>query len=183
MIMNGLQYWNENPILISVDSLENPLKDIEFPAITICPDFKPDHAALTELLFNLFEYNCDLGNDNCENIRQDFKNTGDRVFEEIKLIIDKVQFEKKSHNFDIDYSNCTTKKGDLSKFPCIFPFEKNGTEHYECIWEDHPNNEYRPWCSTTASRTDQIHSESKLTDWGNCELGCPIPKPEGIVLL
>ena len=51
------------------------LKDIEFPAITICPDFEPDHAALSELVFNLFDYNCDLGNDICANIRQDFKAT------------------------------------------------------------------------------------------------------------
>ena len=58
--MNGMQDWNDNPVLISVDSLENPLKDIEFPAITICPDFEPDHTALKELVFNLFEYNCDF---------------------------------------------------------------------------------------------------------------------------
>ena len=181
MIMNGLQYWSENPILISVDSLENPLKDIEFPAITICPDFKPDQTALTELVFNLFEYNCDLGNKNCDNIRQDFKYPGNIIFNAMESIIDKVQFEKKSYNFDMDYSNCTTKKWDLSKIPCMFPFENNGLEHYECIWEDHPNNEYRPWCITNASSTD---SESELIDWGNCELGCPFySKPEGIVLL
>ena len=173
--MNGLQNWNDNPILISVDSLENPLKDIEFPAITICPDFEPDHTALTELVFNLFDYNCELGNDNCDIIRKDFKDSIDNVFDNMKDTIDKVQFDKESY-FDIDYSNCTAKKGDLPDIPCIFPFEVRGIKYYECIWKDHPNNENLPWCSTTAKS-----NYSELTDWGNCEPGCPIhSEPKGI---
>ena len=51
--------WNESPVLISVDSLSNRLKDIEFPAVTLCPDFPPDHAALTEQVFNLFKMDCE----------------------------------------------------------------------------------------------------------------------------
>ena len=180
--MNGLQDWNENPILISVDSLENPLKNIEFPAITICPDFEPDHTTLTELVFNLFEYNCDLGNNNCENIRQDFKAISNMVYDAMKSIIDKVQFDKGSY-FDINYSNCTSKNGDRSDIPCVFPFEFKGMEYNECIWENHPNNENWPWCSTNTSGIGQNYSE--LMNWGNCVLGCPIhphPKPEGTVL-
>ena len=175
--MNGLQDWIDNPVLITVDSLENPLKDIEFPAITICPDFEPDHTALTELVFNLFEYNCDLGNNNCEDIRQDFKSVVKFVSDEMRSIIDEVQFEKGSY-FDIDYSNCISKKGDHSNIPCVFPFEFKGIEYFECIWEDHPNNENWPWCATAANVIGQNHS--KITDWGNCEPGCPIqPKPKG----
>ena len=168
-----MQDWNDNPVLISVDSLENPLKDIEFPAITICPDFEPDHTALKELVFNLFEYNCDLENNNCENIRQDFKDPINQVFYGLESIIDNVKFEKEGY-FNIDYSNCTTKKTflDGSDIPCMFPFEVNGTEYYECIWEDNPNYENWPWCATNAN-----------LDWGNCELGCPIhQKPTGITI-
>ena len=177
MIMNGLQGWNDNPVLISVDSLENPLKDIEFPAITICPDFKPDHTALKELIFNLFEYNCDVGNDDCDQIRQDFNESIRNMFDSLWSTVDKAEF--KDGYFDIDYSNCTTKNEDDLGIPCIFPFELNGTEHYECIWENHPLNENWPWCPTTVNGT--VNNYSELTDWGNCDLGCPIqPKPEGM---
>ena len=55
-----MQEWNESPVLISVDSLGNRLKDIEFPAVTLCPDFPPDHAALAEQAFNLFKMDCNV---------------------------------------------------------------------------------------------------------------------------
>ena len=43
LILDGIKDWNENPMIISVDSLETPMKDIEFPALTLCPDFEPDY--------------------------------------------------------------------------------------------------------------------------------------------
>ena len=60
IILDGMQEWNESPVLISVDSLGNRLKDIEFPAVTLCPDFPPDHAALAEQVFNLFKIDCNI---------------------------------------------------------------------------------------------------------------------------
>ena len=51
--------------------MENPLKNIEFPALTLCPspDFQPDDWALTEQIFNSFDSNCNVGNDDCKQIR------------------------------------------------------------------------------------------------------------------
>ena len=43
LILDGIKDLNENPMIISVDSLETPMKDIEFPALTLCPDFEPDY--------------------------------------------------------------------------------------------------------------------------------------------
>ena len=60
MIFSGLKDWNDHPVLMNIDTLENPLDKIEFPAITICQanDFQPDNWAMTEQVFNSFEFNC-----------------------------------------------------------------------------------------------------------------------------
>ena len=57
MIWDGWKDWNKNPVIISMDSLDNPLKDLEFPAVTLCPDFEPDRSALKEQIINLFQVN------------------------------------------------------------------------------------------------------------------------------
>ena len=129
-----MQEWNESPVLISVDSLGNRLKDIEFPAVTLCPDFPPDHAAMAEQVFNLFKMDCKVSDSDCDLIRDDiflrilFKN----MYENILTAIDDIQFESKY--FGIDYSNCTTKDGPTPDLPCIFPFEFEGSEYHSCIW-------------------------------------------------
>ena len=73
---------------MTVDTFNSPLKSIDFPAITLCPSssLQPDNWALTEQLFNSFEFNCGFENDDCNEIRKDFKPL-------LKLIYDTV-FEK-----------------------------------------------------------------------------------------
>ena len=183
MILQGLKEWNENPVLISVDSLENPLEDIEFPAVTICPDFQPDHSALGELVLNSLKFNCDVGDDDCENLRNDLSVKGalDRIYNTIDENFKQIKFE--SYNFKANYTNCITSSGATPNLQCIFPFEYQGKMHHECIWDEHPLEDdwlkYQndpgyldgAWCSTKVDNKS-VHVPS---NWGNCGPGCPIP--------
>ena len=60
MISSGYKDWEENPILMTVDTFDVPIEEIEFPAITLCPSptLQPDNWALTEQVFNSFKFNC-----------------------------------------------------------------------------------------------------------------------------
>ena len=93
LILDGIKDWNENPVIISVDSLETPLKDIDFPAITLCPNFEPDYTALAEELFNQFEFNCDVGDENCDQIRESFVGQLDQTYQDVQSKVNNLKFE------------------------------------------------------------------------------------------
>jgi hypothetical protein len=75
IILDGAEVWNENPVLMTVDTFDKTLQSIDFPAITFCTssEYQPDNWDLTEHVFNSFEFNCEFGNDNCNQVRKDFK--------------------------------------------------------------------------------------------------------------
>ena len=56
MIFSGLKDWEENPILMTVDTFDVQIEEINFPAVTLCPEptLQPDNWALTELVFFSF---------------------------------------------------------------------------------------------------------------------------------
>ena len=116
------------------------MKDIEFPAVTLCPDFPPDHAALAEQVFNLFKTDCNINDSDCDLMRHDIEKEYWYIYENILKGIDDVQFESKY--FGIDYSNCTTVEGPTPDLPCIFPFEFEGLEHHSCIWNPWKNGKH-----------------------------------------
>ena len=60
IILSALQDWSDNPVLMSVDTFMNPMREVNFPAITLCqsPSVQPDNWALTEQVFNSFKYDC-----------------------------------------------------------------------------------------------------------------------------
>ena len=93
LILDGIKDWNENPVIISVDSLETPLKDIEFPALTLCPNFEPDYTALAEELFNQFEFNCDVGDEDCDQIRESFVEQLDQTYQDVQSKVNNLKFE------------------------------------------------------------------------------------------
>ena len=80
-------------MIISVDSLETPLKDIEFPALTLCPNFEPDYTALAEELFNQFEFNCDVGDEDCDQIRESFVGQLDQTYQDVQSKVNNLKFE------------------------------------------------------------------------------------------
>ena len=64
-------------------------------------------------------------------------------------------------------SNCTTVGGPATNYPCIFPFEYQGSIRNNCIW-DTSDESY--WCSTLVDKSGQHVSGN----WGNCDANCPI---------
>ena len=93
LILDGIKDWNENPVIISVDSLETPMKDIEFPAITLCPNFEPDYTTLAEELFNQFKFNCDIGDEDCDQIRESFAGQLDQTYQDVQSRVNNLNFE------------------------------------------------------------------------------------------
>ena len=56
---------------MTVETLDSTLQDIEFPAITLCSsnDFPPDNWDLTEKVLNSFKFNCEVGDEDCKEVR------------------------------------------------------------------------------------------------------------------
>ena len=100
MIKESVQEWNENPVITSVDSIESPLSDIDFPTVTLChePQYQVDNWALTEMIFNFFEFGCGSSDFECkgsEALRKDFQPFLDIVFDYVtKKIKDTLLDEK-----------------------------------------------------------------------------------------
>ena len=93
MIKESVQEWNENPVITSVDSTESPLNDINFPTVILChePQFQVDNWALTEMIFNFFEFGCSISDFECkgsEALRNDFQPLLDKIFDHITKGID-----------------------------------------------------------------------------------------------
>ena len=101
MINESVNEWNENPIITSVDSIESPLKEIDFPAITLChePQYQVDNWALTEVIFNFFEFGCSTSDLECkesEMLRKDFQPYLDIIFEIITRKVDEIDLDDMS---------------------------------------------------------------------------------------
>ena len=79
---------------MTVDTFDSPLKSIDFPSITLCTssDFQPDNWALTERVLNSFKYDCDVGNDACDKIREDLKPFFRLIFDLVSEKIDALEF-------------------------------------------------------------------------------------------
>ena len=79
---------------MTVDTIDSPLKSIDFPAITLCtsPSFQPDNWALTERVLNSFKYDCDVGNDACDKIREDLKPFIRLIFDLVSEKVDALEF-------------------------------------------------------------------------------------------
>ena len=94
MIINGLQDWQENPVLMTVDTFDSQLESIDFPAITLCTsnEFQPDNWAITEHVFNSFKFNCELDDNDCDELRTDFEPFFRLLFDLISSKFDQIEF-------------------------------------------------------------------------------------------
>ena len=94
LINEAFTDWRKNPVITSIDSIDRPLKEIQFPSLTICHEkyFKPDTWALTEIVFNNFDWVND------EKLREDFQPLFDQIFDEMFELILRNNFTDKSYN-------------------------------------------------------------------------------------
>ena len=112
MIHNAWEDWEDNPVITSIESIDFPLKEVQFPTLTFCHEqyFKPDNWAILEVIFNFFEFTCGSQDADCfksTKIRQDFKPLFHKIFGEVSPIVDKIQF-----NDDLEKDLGLTKKLD-----------------------------------------------------------------------
>ena len=97
-INDAMVDWSENPVITSVDTIDSPLREIQFPTVTFCHDdyFQPDNWAMTELVFNFFDIND-------SQLREDFQQFFQLMFDEASSLVANNEFEKnlaKEENVD-----------------------------------------------------------------------------------
>lgn len=112
MIHNAWEDWEDNPVITSIESIDFPLKEVQFPTLTFCHEqyFKPDNWAILEVIFNFFEFTCGSQDADCfksTKIRQDFKPLFQKIFGVVSPIVDQIQF-----NDDLEKDLVLTKKLD-----------------------------------------------------------------------
>ena len=60
MIKAAFQEWDENPVLITLDTIAAPINEIQFPTITVCQDpyKQPDNWGYIETVLNTVQFSC-----------------------------------------------------------------------------------------------------------------------------
>lgn len=61
-INDSFSDWEEEPIVTTLDSISAPVKELQFPTITVCPENyrPPDNWAALENILNLVAFECGL---------------------------------------------------------------------------------------------------------------------------
>lgn len=81
-ISDSFADWEEDPIVTTMDSIAAPIKELQFPTVTVCPQNNkpPDNWAALEILLNFVAFECgksqyDVSLPPCDitkDVRQDF---------------------------------------------------------------------------------------------------------------
>ena len=60
-ISDSFADWEEDPIVTTMDSIAAPIRELQFPTVTVCPEKNkpPDNWAALEVLLNFVAYECD----------------------------------------------------------------------------------------------------------------------------
>ncbi len=105
MISSSMTEWESNPVITTLDSIAAPIKLVQFPTVTVCPEAltPPDNWAYPELILNGLAFECyqevhgDLGiYPDCESaasLREDYKDL-------IKEMVDTLRGMMASNNFE-----------------------------------------------------------------------------------
>lgn len=63
IITQVMQNWEEHPVITTLDSISAPIKFVQFPTVTVCPDSTNpvDNWGYLEKLLNHVEFSCIKG--------------------------------------------------------------------------------------------------------------------------
>ena len=88
MLYHTFEDWSQNKVLTSIDNVETPLKEVDFPTITIChePKYEVDNWALPEMILNLAPFE--------EKTKTYFEPVFNNIFNEVTNAIDNAIFDK-----------------------------------------------------------------------------------------
>ena len=54
---------------------------------------EPDYTTLAEELFNQFKFNCDIGDEDCDQIRESFGGQLDQIYQDVQSRVNNLKFE------------------------------------------------------------------------------------------
>ena len=63
LIYNSMLDWEDNQTITTLESIANPIQDVHFPTVTVCPHEKnvPDNWSFLEKLLNAADPNTNIG--------------------------------------------------------------------------------------------------------------------------
>ncbi len=97
MIHNAFQDWSDNPVITTLDSITVPIREIQFPTVTVCPyspNMKPNHWSYPQYILNSLSYECyqnDTRYPACNDtlkVRQDFQALTSGLFQHLLDLIE-----------------------------------------------------------------------------------------------
>lgn len=93
MISEIVNDWSKHKVFTTVENIETTLRDIDFPAVTVCHEsqYQPDNWALPEMILNSFSLSDCLGMNN-QKLCGDIKSLLKDLYKEMKMMIEQTVF-------------------------------------------------------------------------------------------
>lgn len=106
-IYDSFTDWADNPMITSLDSIDSPLYDIQFPTITVCheQEYQMDNWAIPEMVLNFLDFEkCQY--DQCSRVF-DTKNISLALIDHVANIIEGITSK---HDIKLNYSPIVTEQ-------------------------------------------------------------------------
>ena len=106
MISQSVKDWTENPVVTSIDTVEAPITDVPFPALSVChasPNFHQNWQ-LPELILNFIDINSNSEDENVKKLVAGLSNFTDNVIDEYLALMspyDVYDIKSSKVNFNI----------------------------------------------------------------------------------
>ena len=118
MISQSVKDWTENPVVTSIDTVEAPITDVPFPALSVChasPNFHQNWQ-LPELILNFIDINSNSEDENVKKLVAGLSNFTDNVIDEYLALMspyDVYDIKSSEVNFNVWGNNGYTTFHDL----------------------------------------------------------------------
>ena len=90
--------WSEAPVITTLDSIAAPIRDLQFPTVTVCQNEErpPDRWAFIETILNLLAFECSPENDKVFNVILQRCEPTEKVRKDFKFLLDQIATDLKS---------------------------------------------------------------------------------------
>ena len=104
MISQSVKDWTENPVVTSIDTVEAPISDVPFPALSVChpsPNFHQNWQ-LPELILNFIDINSNHEDEKVKKLVAGLSNFTDKVLDEYMALA--TPYDKDSvRTYDVNF--------------------------------------------------------------------------------
>ena len=116
MISQSVNDWTENPVVTSIDTVEAPISDVPFPALSVChpsPNFHQNWQ-VPELILNFIDINSKSEDEKVKTLVAGLSNFTDKVLDEYLALMSPYDDDSTSEvNFNILETDGLTTFHDL----------------------------------------------------------------------